>query len=118
MSEKPTELHILFDLPEGYRPVQVTNVWGGPTPAGNLEMNFFFDRSALPDEVTYGVGPSGGLGPELRRDPPRGTFVRHVACGVIMSLEHARAFSGWLAETLAKLEQARAAGAPLDMTLQ
>jgi len=109
MADQPKELKIIFESPSDYQPVFVTDVWGGPTPAGNLEMNFCIDRRREPDSVTYSVGPSG-LGRELRREPAQDVIMRCLRCAIMMDLEHARGFSNWLVQTIQRMDEIKKGG--------
>jgi hypothetical protein len=115
MADQPKELKIVFEAPPGYQPVFVTDVWGGPTPAGNIEMNFCIDRRREPESVTYSVGPSG-LGRELRREPPQDVIERCLRCAIMMDLEHARGFAGWLQQTIHRMDELKRAGTPPPRT--
>jgi hypothetical protein len=116
MADRPKEVQIVVETPPDYRPAYVTSAWGGPTPAGNLEVAFFFERAALPRSIVHAVTPSGGLGPELRREAA-GAFVRHVRCGIVMSLKDAKSFSAWLQQQVRLMEEMQARGKP-DQAMQ
>jgi hypothetical protein len=93
--EKPADLKIEYSKGKDFATAFATGVYGGISGAGKICMNFYVDRIPVPDVVSVKVRPDGGL--DESGDPKEGLIsVREVQSCVMMDLETARAFHGWL----------------------
>jgi len=89
-----------------FRVVHADGAWGGITPRGLIEVNFYSERQPIPRSLTHSFSlESGELGQEIKgarvsREGP----VREVEVGVIMDLSCARAVRKWLDDKITALE--------------
>ena len=88
--EMGQQVEFQFEYDPGYRLVPANGVWGGPTPRGDLRLDFFVEAPALPRRIMHALSPEGRVGPELRREPER-TFTRRIQLGVLVSMTMRRA---------------------------
>jgi len=103
----PTQLTFKYIFDDHYNPTFANGVYGGVTPSGELVVNFYLERHALPDRVTHQLTPDGTLGDEIERKPddhPE-SLVRFVSSGVVLTLDGARAVHAWLQEQIQRAER-------------
>jgi hypothetical protein len=91
---------------DDYNPVYANGAFGGATPRGEVAVNFFVERPAIPYSQTFRLDASGVLGPEVERSPghEHTVMVRYISTGVVMSLASAKLIRDWLARQIAILE--------------
>ncbi|MDD2229369.1 MAG: hypothetical protein PHY48_08160 [Candidatus Cloacimonetes bacterium] len=88
------EFKYIFD--DDYNPVYVNGAYGGVTPCGEIVVNFYLERHALP--IREIVDSSGG-GVVL----PEGcahNYVRVIETGVVLSLDSAKSILKWLEQKI------------------
>jgi hypothetical protein len=90
-----TEVKITFTVAPHYRLLAATGVWGGPTPNGEIVIDFVVDRAAPPDYVTVEVDEFGNAKEkpimELRT-------IRERQVGIVMRPDIALAIGNFLIE--------------------
>jgi len=106
MNAKPT-VRILYSRGPEYRLFPATGVYGGPTPTGEIQMEFFIDHLTIPQEITFAVNPDGKLGEEVKREPPERTITRQLQIAVLMAADDAEEFARWLADKIEVIRKAR-----------
>ena len=65
----PKKITFRFKKDDNYRLIPVNGVWGGPTPRGDIKVDFFHESPSLPKEVTQALSPDGQLGKKPERKP-------------------------------------------------
>jgi hypothetical protein len=113
VSQKKPELIFKYVFADDYNPVYVNGAHGGLSPRGELVINFYLERPALPHSITHALTPNGTIGVEVGEEPEdlKSSMVRFVSSGVILNGENARNVHAWLGERIREmeaLEQARA----------
>ena len=104
-TDKKIFLDIHFLKNNDYRTVFASGVFGGVTPNGLVNINFFTDRAPLPNKITYEIDPQNpSLKKEAEREGRKG-FVREVHFGVVLDKETTKLTIAWLTEQLANLEK-------------
>ncbi|MBI4775104.1 MAG: hypothetical protein HY788_13175 [Deltaproteobacteria bacterium] len=108
-TEKPkqkSEITFKYVYQNDYKPVYVNGVYGGTSPRGEIELNFFHERRDLANEITHDLDSSGRLGKVIRTDPKNlnATMVRFISTGVVMSVESARELNVWLQQKIEEAE--------------
>jgi len=98
----------IYKLPENYNPVYVNGAFGGITTKGEIVVNFFLERTALPVSDTHEV-KDDKLGEIVQRefsesDQPRHA-IRYVESGIVLSLRHAKSIHAWLGKRVEELEE-------------
>jgi hypothetical protein len=104
MSDDTREIRFKFVYPDDYNPVFANGVWGGVTPKGELNMNFFLERHPVPKSVYHGLNEDGTMGQETRRDPEKRMYIRYLVAGVVMNYGEAKSFHAWLTSKLEEIE--------------
>lgn len=113
-SIKPEEKRrVTYDMIKSnqFRVIHADGVFGGLGPGRNLFFTLFAERPAMPTQLTHELDESEGgmkLGKELTAlRQSRGTVIRDLEVGVIMSPGGAAALYRWLK---GKLEEAEKRG--------
>ena len=92
--ETSKKIGFRFKKDDNYRLVPVNGVWGGPTPRGDIMVDFFYESQSLPEVIQQEVTPEGTLGKELVK---RSTEIqRTVLVGIILTAEQADSIGRWL----------------------
>jgi hypothetical protein len=87
-----------------YRSFHVDGVFGGPTPKGNIYIEFFIERAVTPQKVVHEVTEKGLLGKELSREGKIG-IIREIEAGAIMDLATAEVLRDWLDSKIRSLKE-------------
>ena len=111
VGEKESPQEALSKLPLHYikgthfRVVFASGVYGGITPRGLIQMNFFSERNPIPRKTVHKI-ETGTLGAEIVEEREiRDGFIREVEISALMDLPTAKSFRTWLDEKIAKLEE-------------
>lgn len=107
-SKKEESQKVLFDTHyvknNDFRTVFTSGIFGGVTPSGLINMNFFSDRAPIPKRITFEVDPKAGqLNNEVERDSKEGV-VREVHFGMLIDINTAKSVVEWLNQKIAHLE--------------
>ena len=114
MAQNKPELKFKYIFDYGYNPVYANGAHGGVSPRGELVMNFYLERMALPESITHEINPNGTIGNEVAAEPEdlKNSLVRFIEAGVVMNYQNAKELLLWLGERVKEmeaLEQAKAA---------
>ena len=88
-----TPIKIKYIFKDEYNPVYANGAYGGPTPSGEIVVNFYFERHALPNAEI--------LKPDNVDFEPQdlaNSAVRFIENGVILSPNTAEILAKWLLE--------------------
>lgn len=100
--------HIVFKylFAEGYNPLYVNGAHGGISPRGEIIMNFYMERPAIPRSIGHELNQNGTIGTEISVEPSdlKNSIVRSVENGIIMNYQTAKDLHIWLGERLRELE--------------
>ena len=104
MSIKKVIFKYLFK--EDYNPIYVNGAQGGINPQGEIIINFYLERNALPISQTYGIEDVNIGFQELESKPSdlNNSFVRVIANGVILNYQTAKEIHKWLGNHIKTLE--------------
>lgn len=101
--ETQKQIKIDYIFSEGYNPTYVNGAFGGLNPHGEIIINFFFERNALPKSQTYAIKEDGTLGDLIQKEDTR-TIVRFVSNGITLNYDSAKAIHEWLGDRIKDLE--------------
>lgn len=105
---KNQKIKCKYIFPDDYNPKYVNGAQGGISIQGEIVINFYLERLALPNSQTFDVTPNGLLGNEIPSlsDPEdlKESFIRYIQGGVVMNYQVAKEIHRWLGENLTKLE--------------
>lgn len=97
-----------YKFAKDYNPEYVNGAHGGITPKGEISINFFLERHAIPYSQTYEVNANGNLAGEIKEEVEPSdlstSFIRYIKTGVILEYSSAKAIHQWLGEHIKKLE--------------
>lgn len=106
MAQNKPELKFKYIFDYGYNPVYANGAHGGVSPRGELVMNFYMERMALPESITHEINPNGTIGSETAAEPAdlAHSMVRFIEAGVVMNYQNARELHLWLGERIKEME--------------
>jgi len=106
MAQNKPELKFKYIFDYGYNPVYVNGAHGGVSPRGELVMNFYLERMALPESISHEINLNGTIGKETAAEPDdlAQSMVRFIEAGVVMNYQNARELHLWLGERVKELE--------------
>lgn len=114
-SQEPAKVdRVTFIYERGplYRTVFAEGAFGGPSPGGLIEMNFYTVHRPLPDKAVHEVDVEAGVvGSEIRDERiVRAGIVREVEVAVLLTPATAKSVHKWLGERIAEIEKAQRQG--------
>ncbi len=117
MSGKNPEVKFKYVFNYGYNPVYVNGAHGGVSPRGELVVNFYLERTPLPNAITHEINPNGTIGNVVAEEPEdlKNSVVRFVDSGVVLNYESARNIHLWLGERLKEMESIEQAKAAFNL---
>lgn len=101
-----SELRFKYIFPKDYNPVYVNGAYGGVGPRGELLVNFYLERSPVPNEEVRTIGTDGSIGEQVSVEPEnlQKTIVRYIEYGIVMNYENAKMIHEWLGKHLEQME--------------
>lgn len=99
---KNEEIEFKYIFDDEYRPVYANGVYGGPNPHGELVLNFFTERWAIPKKELVNIDESGKSCGDKLTEPQKLPVVRTISCGVIINKETASQIYDWLGRILGR----------------
>ncbi|QNM84624.1 hypothetical protein H9W90_10490 [Polaribacter pectinis] len=92
---------------DSYNPKYVNGAQGGISPQGEIVINFYLERNALPISQTYQIENDKVAPKEIESEPSdlNNSFVRVIENGVIMNYQSAKEIYKWLGNNIEKLEK-------------
>jgi hypothetical protein len=105
-SKKNQSITFKYKFPETYNPLYANGAHGGVSSKGEIVINFFSERPALPVEEVAIL--EGNKMVESNVTKPEGypnISIRYVQNGVIMNLDTAKAVHIWLGNHINQLEE-------------
>ena len=118
MSKNKPELTFKYVFADDYNPVYVNGAHGGVSPRGELVMNFYLERMALPRSVTHEINPNGTIGNEVAAEPEelKSSMVRYIDAGVVLNCQSAKELHLWLGERVKEMEALERTKAAMQIT--
>jgi len=102
----PKEIRFFFEYDKDYRIIATNGVWGGTTPAGDIQLDFFVQKIGVPESILNRVTEDGRLGDEISRQPEK-RVVRRLQVGVLMSVEDAEHLASFLTDKISQMKKLR-----------
>ena len=95
----------IFD--DSYNPLYVNGAQGGINPGGEIIINFYLERMALPNSQTVNIkdGKLTNTVSDVEPNDLDSSFVRVVKNGVVMNYQTAKEIHKWLGDHIANLEK-------------
>jgi hypothetical protein len=99
----PLEVEFFFETDKDYRIIASNGAWGGITPQGDIQVDFFVERLATPESVKNSVSEEGAIGTIIEMKPPK-RIVRRLQVGVLMTVEQSQKLAKFLSEKIKQVE--------------
>lgn len=92
---------------DDYNPVYVNGAQGGINPQGEIVIDFYLERNALPTSQTFEIVEDKLSAKEIETEPEdlKNSFVRVIENGVIMNYQTAKELHNWLGNHISQLEE-------------
>lgn len=86
-----------------YRTYFIDGMYGGITPNGKIFAELFIQRNPTPKTVTQEINEDGSMGKIEKSEGKKG-LIRQVEASLLMDIETAKSFAGWLNDKIKKHE--------------
>lgn len=108
MKDELKKIKFKYIFNQQYNPKYVNGAFGGIGPQGEIIINFYMERAALPNAQTFSL-ENDQVSEEIiedrePEDHPH-SFVRFVENGVVLDYKNAKEIHRWLGEHIKKLEK-------------
>ena len=104
-TENPQEIVFHYIKSNHFRVVHADGVWGGVTPRGLVQINFYSERQPIPKQTVHGINEDQTLGDEIQdQRVTREGVVREIEFGAVMDLRAAKSLRDWLDKKLQVVE--------------
>lgn len=100
----PTEVRFFFEYDKDYRIIATNGVWGGTTPSGDIQIDFFVEKIGTPESILNKITEDGRLGDEINRQPEK-KIVRRLQMGILMSVENAEVLATFLRDKVSAMKK-------------
>lgn len=105
--EKPEKIKFKYIFQENYNPKYVNGAFGGISPQGEIVINFYMERVAIPKTQTFGFHEGQILDEIVEERTPQDhekSVVRVIENGIVLDLAHAELIHDWLAKHIKDLK--------------
>lgn len=79
-----------------FRYQSATGAWGGANPQGEIIINFFIEREAIPEKTTLHIDKATGKTYERKEQTPQKVFERELQSAIVLRADIARSVGEWL----------------------
>lgn len=106
MSEKieKQKVSFRFKISPNYAVYAIDGALGGLTPKGEITMNVFHERHAIPKKTVHEINPDGSLGKIIEKEEKK-SIIRDIPFGLSMSPNTARSIARWLNDRADEFEK-------------
>lgn len=95
-ADQPKQITFEYKISPAYFVYGVSGVHGGLNGQGQIIMNFFNERHAIPKTQTYSIQENGSISKLPIAEEKKGHIIRDVMLAISISPSTARAFAAWL----------------------
>jgi hypothetical protein len=99
----PSEMEFFFEIDKDYRIVASNGAWGGVTPRGDIQVDFFVEKQGTPESIKNRISEEGAIGEVVEMKPPK-RIVRKLQVGVLMTLEEAQNLVKFLSDKIKQIQ--------------
>lgn len=103
-NHKGQKIIIYNKISNSFRELHVDGAYGGVTPKGLFNINFYAERLAIPKSSNFNIEEDRLVKINDSEDSKDG-IIREFETGVYMTIETAKEFHKWLGEQLSKFEK-------------
>jgi len=94
----PREITFEYKISPNFAVYSVTGVIGGLNAQGQVIMNFFNERSAIPKTQKHAISPTGKLSDAPIEEERKSGVIRDVMFAISINSSTAKSFAKWLIE--------------------
>lgn len=102
-----TKQHFNFEyvFDENYNPKYVNGAFGGVNPQGEINLNFYMERFAIPKKEKLEIDDESKV-TNVTHEPAdvESRFIRFIQCGITMNRERAQEIYSFLGDLLSQSE--------------
>jgi len=96
---KTKQVIVYYEKSDDYKLLPASGAFGGPTPTGDIIVEFFAERPTAPQKVILEVDPTGAK--EVKR--VGGKVIREIQVGIMLRADQAHSIGKWLIEKAAQV---------------
>lgn len=101
----PTKIRYEYIQENNAKPSYTHGVWGGISPLGEIEVNFYVESDKIPDFSERRMDEDGALGPEMAPyNENERIIIRNIHSKILLNYQTAKALLEWLEEKVESLE--------------
>lgn len=106
------KVEILYKKSNLFRTVYCNEIFGGVSPDGRIEINFFRTTNDFPDKVVHRLDEDDRIREEIieLREPQNPELVRSVETSILMDLHGAEGLKNWLETKIEELKKIQGMG--------
>lgn len=105
-NNKKKKVTVFNKISAGFRELHIDGAYGGITPQGQFNMNFFAERLAIPKSTEFEV-ENNKLKKVADSADSKDGIIREFETGVYMNIETARDIHKWLGDTLSAFDKSQ-----------
>lgn len=101
--EKKNNYKFKYVFEDNYNPKYVNGAFGGVNPQGEINLNFYMERFAIPKTEKLEINEVNTI-TNITHEPEdvENRFIRFIECGIIMNKERAQEIYEFLGDILSK----------------
>lgn len=101
----PTKIRYEYIQENNAKPNYTHGVWGGLSPLGEIEVNFYVESDKIPEFSERRMDEEGTLGPEMAPyNENERIIIRNIHSKILINYQTAKALIEWLEEKVESLE--------------
>ena len=106
MAEKEKSVTMYNEKSSGFRQIHADGAYGGVTPTGYINLNFYSQRTAIPKGTEFELTKNGNIGKALNNlDGSKEGVIREFEFGVYMDAPTAQSLIDFLTSKLEEREE-------------
>ncbi len=99
-----TSVTIYNKISNNFRELHIDGAYGGITPKGQFNINFYAERLSIPKSTIYNIKENNFIKISDSEDSKNG-IIREFETGIYMTVETAKEIYEWLGEQISNLEK-------------
>lgn len=112
-NNKKKTVEFEYKVSPNYAVYSVAGAYGGINAKGNIIVNFFSERNAIPKKQVYEINEKGGL--DLVSQESKNAVIRDVPFGISINAVDARSIASWLNTKADEFDRLAHANKPEDL---
>jgi len=101
--DKKSQIQFHYVKSNTFKTSHADGIFGGITPRGEININFFAERFPIPQITTHEVLDELNVGKEIARESKDG-IIRELECGITINVDNAKIISAWLSQKIQEIE--------------